>query len=145
MHFCLEDPVSGERLTGGPVPCLSLCGNRLEAGPGHLELAKFRHGCWSTPSGNFAVLRVLLPVTVSFEDGELSETYGPFDEVLVIGGLLRYGKEPNAILARLDQETGNWEVGSMRRVFKTLVLEPPELAAAGATGTAADDSTYKRP
>ena len=124
MRFYLEDPMAGGFSAFGPVPSVRIRENSLQIGPQNQEIACFQRGQWSTAQGAYAVLRVPSPVTLSFEEGEVSETYGPFDQLLVIGGVLRYGEEPNAILARLDQSSGRWEVGAERLSFATLVMEP---------------------
>jgi hypothetical protein len=124
MRFHLEDPMAGGVSAFGPAPFVRIHKNSLRIGPQNQEIACFQRGLWSTTQGAFPVLHVLSPVTLSFEEGKLSETYGPFDEVLVIGGVVRYAQDPNAILARLDQNSGRWEVGAEKLSYATLVLEP---------------------
>jgi hypothetical protein len=124
MHFYLEDPRAGGTSAFGPVPFLRIHENSLQIGPENQEVASFQGGQWSTPTGMFPVLHVLSSVMLSFEEGELSKTYGPFDRVMLIGGVLRHGEAPNAILARLDDTSARWQVGADRLSYATLVLEP---------------------
>jgi hypothetical protein len=128
VHLLFENLVTGDRQEGSPVSFLRVSANALQTGPDLETVASFRDGQWASQRATptvFPVLRIAGPVTLSFEEGELSETYGPFDSVLLISGLLRHGEEPNAILARLDHASGCWEVGSERRRYGTLVLEAP--------------------
>jgi len=123
MHFWLEDPATGERLEFGPVTFVRLDADSLQIGPQREPVARFQGGAWVTGGKCFPLLRLAGPVVLSFEEGEHSETYGPFDDVLIVSGLVRYGSAANAILARLDQESSRWQVGWERRLYQSLVVE----------------------
>jgi hypothetical protein len=124
MRFRLADPLTGDRAEFGPVAFLRIHDNSLQDESQTEAIARFSQGQWQTPGKTYALLHVDGPVMASFEDGEHSESYGPFESVLIVAGLLRHGPDANAILARLDQESGSWTVGWEQRRYPTLVLEP---------------------
>jgi hypothetical protein len=124
LSFYLEDPATGARRNFRPRRWLRVTKTSLQTEEGE-ALALFRGGLWLTPEGEFAVLAVDSPVRVVFQGDEPSQAYGPFERALVVGGMLRYGSEPNDLLARLDDQGGEWEVLWDHSRYPTAVFSPP--------------------
>jgi hypothetical protein len=123
LSFHLEDPATGTCRHFEARRCLRVTRTSLHAEEDE-TLASFRGGLWLTPEGKFGVLAVDSAVRVVFQGGEPSQVYGPFERVLVVGGMLRYGAERNDHLARLDDQDGVWEVLWDHNRYPTVIFSP---------------------
>jgi hypothetical protein len=130
LSFFLKDPATGARHDFEPRPWLRVTGTSLQAGEGE-PLASFRGGLWFTPEGEFGVLAVDSAVRVVFQGDELPRLYGPFERVLIVGGVLRHGPQPDDLLARLDDQAAAWEVLWDHSHYQTILLLPPDSAPLG--------------
>jgi hypothetical protein len=120
----LEEPTTGARRDFETGPDLRVTGTCLRDAEGE-PIASFRGGLWLTSEGKFGILALDTAVRVSFQGEEPSQIYGPFERVYIIGGVLRYGPAPNDLLARLDDQSGSWEVLWDHNRYPTLIFSPP--------------------
>jgi len=87
LSFHLEDPATGARRHFEPQPRLWVTDAILRADGGE-TLALFQGGLWLTRQGSFAVLAVDSAVRVVFQGEDAPQAHGPFERVLVVGGVL---------------------------------------------------------
>jgi hypothetical protein len=130
ISFFLKDPTTGARHDFEPRPWLRVTGTSLQTGEGE-PLASFRGGLWFTPEGEFGVLTVDSAVRVVFQGDESPRLYGPFERVLIVGGVLRHGPQPDDLLARLDDQAAAWEMLWDHSHYPTILLLPPDSSAPG--------------
>lgn len=123
----LENPVTSQVHTLGPVPYVKFVGGSLRVGPDDREVASYRDGTWHVDGDGFLSIAVGQPVTVRFEEpdnGSCAAPLGPFDHVKVVDGAIRQGPRLGRLVARLDEDAQSWYVYSDRKNCPAAVLEP---------------------
>ena len=125
LHF--EHPATRDDHSIGPAPYFRFAGSSLRAGPQDQEVASYAGGMWHINGRSFTTVTPQSPATVRFEsaDQSCSETYGPFDQVRLVDGFMRYGNQFKQILARLDEQSQLWYVYPAQRDCPTAMLVTP--------------------
>jgi hypothetical protein len=111
----------------GPASAFQIEGRSLRFGPQDDEVAVYRDGTWTCQGGSFRVLECEVPTVVRFEDESVwrPSIHGPFAAVQISGGTIRHGADFQKVLARFDEETATWIVGSEGEAYSTVVLAHP--------------------
>jgi hypothetical protein len=96
----------------GPAPYFRLAGNRLQVGPGDLDIASYRQGRWHFPTGSFASITAQSPTQIAFEPGGSTSPMvcGPFDTVRFAQGAIWHGDGLRELVAEFDERSQSWSV-----------------------------------
>jgi hypothetical protein len=115
----------------GPASAFQIEGRLLRFGLHDDEVAVYRDGKWTCQGCAFTVLECEVPIVVYFEDESAwrPSVHGPFTGLQISCGEIRHGQK---VLARFDEATANWIVGSEGEAYSTAVLaRPPKPAPRG--------------
>jgi hypothetical protein len=89
------------------------------------EMARYRAGKWHFESFHAVTLPIDSQVKVRFESSDgRSALYGPFDQLLIDNGAIRYNRDGRDLLAWLDETRGKWSLGSSTE-WDTVTIRRP--------------------
>ena len=130
LHF--ENPPTEDYASIGPAPFFRLAGNRLQVGPGDLDIASYRQGRWHFPTCSFASITAQSPAQIAFEPGGSTSPMvtGPFDKVRFEQGAIWHGDGLRELVAQFDELSLSWLVYPDRVKCFGGVIAP--VAASGA-------------
>jgi len=103
----LHKLVTGEKENFGPRISFRLAQNVLQSG--NDIVAVYSAGLWRTQTNSFLVFTITAGVNLTYSNGKAkSLSHGPFDKLFVLDGTIHAGERDGIILARFDEQTGNW-------------------------------------
>lgn len=110
LHF--ENAPAEDYALIGPASYFRLAGNRLQVGPGDLDIACYLEGRWHFPTGSFASITAQSPTQIAFEPGDCTSPMvsGPFDRIRFAQGAIWRGDGLRELVAQFDEATQSWSV-----------------------------------
>jgi hypothetical protein len=131
----LEPANSGRGKKFGPVSLVRIEGDSVRAGA--REVAVYRGGLWVGSGFDAASLVIEAPLSVHFETGyAVSPSYGTFERVRIVDGVLRAGEWWQLTLARFDPDTRMWCVPSDQTAWFSVMFSPLRAALPDAASRA---------
>jgi hypothetical protein len=108
----------------GPVPYFRIEGTLLQEGPDHTTVGRYSDHHWELAGRFVSSFECAESVQVRFagSTGELSETYGPFQQVRFPNGSCYADR---TLLAELLDD-GHWMHRATQKRWPALLLMPPE-------------------
>ncbi len=125
LTFHFQTPLARDVFTVGPAPHFRLFGNTLCAGPNDQVVATYQGGYWHTEHGPFVVLTTSAPTQVRFEGSLCDDDYGPFDEIRLVDGAIRYGLHPGKLLATLNEQKLLWHLPAHSKDCPNILFTAP--------------------
>jgi hypothetical protein len=126
LRLRFEHPLGGRDFITPPAPSFWTEGERLRAAPDGREVAVHHGYQWRIDGIAYITWWPLAPALIHFRspEGLCSGPYGPFDLLLLVDGVIRYGPDLARILAHFDEPSRSWCVGAERTLCPTMLLEP---------------------